>query len=36
MKMKIIYLPVFTGKTLSRSFSEKEIVVGEEALRNEW
>lgn len=33
--MKIIYLSVFTGKKLSRSFSEKEIVVGEEALRNE-
>ena len=33
--MKIIYLSVFTGKKLSGSFSEKKIVVGEEALRNE-
>jgi len=32
--MIIIYLSVFTGKKLSSSFSEKEIVVAEEALRN--
>lgn len=33
--MKIICLSVLTGKKLSRSFSEKEIVVGEEALKND-
>lgn len=33
--MKIVCLSFLTGKKLSRSFSEKETVVGEEALRNE-
>lgn len=33
--MKIVCLSFLTGKKLPRSFSEKETVVGEEALRNE-
>lgn len=33
--MKIVCLSFLTGKKLSKSFSEKETVVGEEALRNE-
>lgn len=35
MKIKLIIYRFFTGKKLSRSFSEKEIAVGQEALRNE-
>lgn len=33
--MTIVCLSFLTGKKLPRSFSEKETVVGEEALRNE-